>query len=1612
MSSSQPRPDQTESVNPSGRGRNSQGRGGRGRGRGGRGNGQQSNSPKFQGQEPTLKECVFDYSEDPQSKRYLKNVEHLVGYIGSNFTSYNSEFQQSVEDLQLNEPEEVKPPKDSTDTIAMEEWKMKYKMRAEQEREYRTFRAAMFSLILGQCTQLMKDKLQAKPTYDDIKKKRDGIALLALIKQTTFTYDSGRIYPLVGRDKLKEEFYTMRRRNNQSIHSYYEVFRAKAQVLQELGVLLYDEDLLQKVATDNNRSGAPTKEDKEEAQQRCLAIRFIRTCGAREYESHLQNTYLDNQNYYPKTLADARAIIDNRMQYVIRQQQQNTQDSNATGVAYHTREQATPDDTSTLTGTTMTTTGQTQSQGQARSGTDTNGTVVQTNDKHANATSNHMSFSALQSSISPEWLLLDNQSTVDIIHNKNILENIHTASTPITISSHAGHRTLHQQALLPGYGLVWYDPQGPANILSLHNAQHRFRITYDSHNGNHFQLLDPATSRIKHKFVQSPEGLFYMNLSSLHGSFLTTVKENEAKYTEDEIRRAREVRVLQEKIGRPSTRDLIYILNHKLLPNVPYTSDDVRRAERIYGTDLGSLKGKTTRRRPPKVDTTETVPPPIQAKHKDVALAMDVMHINDVSFLVMTSRLFRFSTMDAIPNKDDETLIRSIKKTIAVFRRGGLRPRILMADGAFTSDEMEAGMSNLGLKLNTTARDEHVGDIERHIRTVKERVRSVYASLPFPTLPKVMLIELAKFATFWLNGLPNQNNQLSITQSPRELVTGETVDFNRHCRFEFGEYVQCHEQHSNNMDPRTIGAIALRPTGNRQGSYYFMSLETGRIITRNHATRLPMPTEVIQRVANLAASQQMQPGLAFGNRDNRILALDDDNPIYEDEGSVYQDNEDDDEALRYDDEYIDGELDSIHEDPNEGPLDEDFVEEPLENQGVDGDEAPENPGVGFGVMDMDDMDQDDGNEEEQGEILDEGNGHVDDLMQPDPMWPFEEEEPAQDGQELEQVTGTAVENNEEMEIVFEQQPTEQAAVSEVEESDSSTSSSSSESGYNLRPNRERSYAHRYGHTFAAVDTLPKGRYDGYLLKGVLYLIDAETNQATPQMSMRMGIKLFGDKGREAVKKEIRQLHERGVLRGVHKTDLSWEQIKKALNYLMFLKRKRCGKIKGRGCADGRKQRDYIEKEDAASPTVATEAVFITAVVDAVEKRHVVVADIPGAFMHSDMDPNVHMRIEGLMAELLLEVDPDMYTKFLVYENKKPVIYVEMLKALYGTLRAARLFWIKLSGVLKSWGYTINPYDACVANKIINGKQCTITWHIDDLKISHVDHKVVEAFVSDLQTEFGKLGDISVSRGSRHDYLGMFLDYSEEGILQVDMRPYIKTILAGVPPNMLGKAQTPAANHIYHINEDAEKLSEHEADRFHSITMQLAYLAHRGRPDIRTAVSFLATRVSTPDKDDYRKLARVIKYLQTTINLVLRLEGTNDWIVKWWVDASYAVHPNTKGHTGGCMTLGKGTVIGFSAKQKLVARSSTECELIGIHDVMPTLLWTRNFMEAQGLPIKDVILHQDNQSSILLAKNGRMSSSKRTKHIDVRYFFVTDRIKKKDLRVEFCPTEQMIADFFF
>jgi len=139
------------------------------------------------------------------------------------------------------------------------------------------------------------------------------------------------------------------------------------------------------------------------------------------------------------------------------------------------------------------------------------------------------------------------------------------------------------------------------------------------------------------------------------------------------------------------------------------------------------------------------------------------------------------------------------------------------------------------------------------------------------------------------------------------------------------------------------------------------------------------------------------------------------------------------------------------------------------------------------------------------------------------------------------------------------------------------------------------------------------------------------------------------------------------------------------------------------------------------------------------------------------------------------------------------------------------------------------------------------------------------------------------------------------------------------------------------------------------------------------------------------LASVIKYLHGTKNITLTMEAGDG--PKWWVDSSYAVHPDMRSHSGIFMTLGKGTVYSKSSKQKLNTKSSKEAELVAIDDSMGQILWSRHFLAAQGEHVPTTTIYQDNKSTILLAENGKTSSSKWTRHLNMRYFFMTAKIKK-------------------
>jgi len=213
-----------------------------------------------------------------------------------------------------------------------------------------------------------------------------------------------------------------------------------------------------------------------------------------------------------------------------------------------------------------------------------------------------------------------------------------------------------------------------------------------------------------------------------------------------------------------------------------------------------------------------------------------------------------------------------------------------------------------------------------------------------------------------------------------------------------------------------------------------------------------------------------------------------------------------------------------------------------------------------------------------------------------------------------------------------------------------------------------------------------------------------------------------------------------------------------------------------------------------------------------------------------------------------------------------------------------------------------------------------------------------------------------------------------------------------------------------ISDNAELLDESNKKLFDSLVAKALYMAKRARPDILLPVSFLTTRVHKPDINDLKKLRRIGSYLNTTKELKLTLRVNNPLKLHCYIDASYAVHIDGKGRTGNVVTLGRGSVKNSSTKHNIVTKSSTEAEIVGVSDGLGENLGLMYLMQDQGYDIKPVVLYQDNKSAITLMEKGR-STSRRTKHISVRYFFVKDRIDKEEVKLVYLSTDDMLADFY-
>eukprot|EP00804_Cyclotella_cryptica_P010069 CCRYP_018044-RA/>CCRYP_018044-RA protein AED:0.31 eAED:-0.77 QI:0/-1/0/1/-1/0/1/0/270 len=252
--------------------------------------------------------------------------------------------------------------------------------------------------------------------------------------------------------------------------------------------------------------------------------------------------------------------------------------------------------------------------------------------------------------------------------------------------------------------------------------------------------------------------------------------------------------------------------------------------------------------------------------HKYVTLTADIMFVNGIPFLVTRSRGIQLITVEFLPRRTAKIIGSKLIRVLNVYQRAGFAVQTVLMDKEFDSVADQCPT----LPINTTAANEHVPEIERAIRLIKERARGIENTLPFTGLPKLMTIELIHFIVLWLNNFPVKSG-VSTKYSPRELICRHKLSARTHCKTPLGAYCEVHDEPSptNSMTPRTHETICMGPTGNIQGSYKFYCLCTKKKLTRRRWSEMPMPKSIIRKVDRQAKRDKAAARLAFADRNNR-----------------------------------------------------------------------------------------------------------------------------------------------------------------------------------------------------------------------------------------------------------------------------------------------------------------------------------------------------------------------------------------------------------------------------------------------------------------------------------------------------------------------------------------------------------------------------------------------------------------------------------------------------------------------------------------------------------------------------------------------------------------------
>ena len=616
----------------------------------------------------------------------------------------------------------------------------------EREDQLKDDMHSLFYVILGQCDKTIIAKLESVGEYTTQATQGNCLWLLQHVRATMNQFDSGQ-YPYVAIFQARRHFYNLSQ-GQKTVTEYYHALKTE---YDTIGLLHRwpPPNLELDAGVQPGVMGESDAEVQAAVHQREVATYFILGAGKQRFgklQRDLQDNFSRGTNQFPTTLTAAYNLLLTTDVAINASSDVDALDDNAGGTSCR----------------------------HCGGNQNNNHNITGNPGNKPNKQANPAGHTGLYTSpcFPPGAILLDTGATSSLIQDRDLLTDLSVRKPPLTSLTNGGLHSCDQRGIYHGLQqplLMWYAPDSVGNILALCDVRRLCRMTLDTAIEAVLVVHLPDSTVLR--FVEHLDGLYLLvpsvnsttNPPTYSYSCVSTVADNRAAFTRRELEGADRARQLYHTISRPSQQKFEAILDHGSILNCPVTKADAQRANVIYGPDLAYLKGKTTDH-PTSSHVPMQVPSPLPEEiikyHSNITLCVDFFYVQRLPFIHAISRKVWYRQAVAIPDRTKATMMSFVNKSVLKYTSRGFEVIDAHADKEFEC--LHGSLGNISLEI--CGPDEHVPEVERSIRTMKETMRATAHSLPYRRLPKIMIVELVAMATHCINGFPKEDGVTEFRQ--------------------------------------------------------------------------------------------------------------------------------------------------------------------------------------------------------------------------------------------------------------------------------------------------------------------------------------------------------------------------------------------------------------------------------------------------------------------------------------------------------------------------------------------------------------------------------------------------------------------------------------------------------------------------------------------------------------------------------------------------------------------------------------------------------------------------------------------------------------------------------